>query len=818
MVDKNFNNSSLSDVKEEENIFFSEIKGLDEDEIIKKKKEKKDNYQIKSVNKNLKDIIFSNLFNFLNLLVLIITIIICMTKRYEQLFFLLINCINISISIFQEIRAKKALDKISLLILKNTKVIRNNKIISIPINDILLEDILFLEIGSQIVADAKLKKGILEVNESLLTGESKTVFKKKGDLLYSGSFVISGNACAEVISVGTNTYISKLTQEAKKYKKIKTPLTKIFSSLTFYIIFLLVPTAFILFLSSQKIYILQKNQFFLGLCGFMLGMLPSGLFLLTSITLAIGFVKLAHKNAYIKDLFGIEMLARVNVLCLDKTGTITDGSMLVKKVISFKDSNLFSKELISELISAFPNNNPTQNALYKKFVFKKEKKYKIKKVQYFSSSKKYSAVEIENFGTFLLGSPEFILKNKIKEIEQHIEENASLGYRVLLLAQTDKKISQISNSKNNIDYKIISLIIIEDQIKSDIIKSIDYFQKNNVKIKIISGDNPLTIGYIANRIGIIKNNKKVVDLFNVKNEEIDNISLKYDVFGRSSPEQKKRIINNLKKKNYKVAMIGDGVNDILAFKEADISIAMSSGSEAAQNVANLVLIDSQFSSLPDVVLEGRRVINNLNKISVLFFTKTILSFFIGIITILNNLLTFRYVIYPFSPLQMNLIDTFFIGIPSFFLALEPNTKEIDKNFLTKIFKDSLPYSILIAFNYFLLLFFTNNSKDVYLSFFLTLITSFCFLIILIKNCIPFNKFKFFLVFLMFLGFIISSYFLFMRKILQKENLIDFLYLNYKKFLFLLFINIIFWFLKFFKWRKINFKNFFNFFKKINKKE
>ncbi|KAB8122005.1 MAG: cation transport ATPase, P-type [Candidatus Phytoplasma cynodontis] len=782
------------------------IDGLTTEEAKKRQREQKNNFRINDVNKSFKDIIFTNLFNLLNLLIMIIATIIIITKHYEQLFFLFINFLNLLISIIQEIKVKKTLDKISLLNFQNTKVIRDGNINSVSIDEIVKGDILLLGLGSQIVADAKIKKGILEINESLLTGESKTVFKKEGDFLYSGSFVISGNAFAEVISIGSDMFISKITREAKKYKKLKTPLIKSFSYLVFFIIVLLLPMSLALFYSSLPLYLTEKNKFLLGFCGFMLGLMPSGLFLLANITLAVGFVKLAQKKAYIKDLFGIEMLARINVLCLDKTGTITDGNMSVKKIIKYKDDNEFSPGLISFIITSFPNNNPTQNALYQKFYIQEKDNfsYKIKNIQHFSSKKKYSSIEIEKIGTFFLGSPEFILKDQNKEIEKDIAKYAILGYRVIVLvkknSKKEKNISKKNQFQNN--YEIISLIVLEDTIKPDVIKTIKYFKDNDVKIKLISGDNTLTIGYIAYHIGIIKNPKLVLDLSGLNKKEVEKNSFKYDVFGRSSPEQKKIIIQTLKKDGCKVGMIGDGVNDILAFKESDISISMASGSEAAKNVSNLVLIDSKFSSLPKVVSEGRRVINNLNKISVLFLMKTILSFLIGIIIIINNFFTSNLIFFPFNPLQFNLIDTFFIGIPSFFLALESNTKKIKGNFIKSVFKKSFPYSLLIAINYFLLLFFIKITSRSFLEFFLIIITALFFLLVLIKSCIPFNKKKIILVLFMLLGFIFFSYLLFFRKIFNEEKveLLFILYKNNIQILFLVFLNILFIFCLFLKSR------------------
>ncbi|MDV3196206.1 MAG: HAD-IC family P-type ATPase [Candidatus Phytoplasma stylosanthis] len=624
------------------NNIWSNIEGLSFEEVKNKIRDNQNNVYYDKLNKTFFDIIFNNIFTLFNLLLLIITLIILKIKHYEQMLFLFVNSFNIFINIFQEIKAKKTLDKIDLLKLNYTKVIRENFIYKIPIENIVFEDILFLELGSQIFADSIIKKGIIEVNESLLTGESNSILKKEGDILYSGSYVTSGNACAYVFNVGEKTYISKLLKESKKYKKINTPLIKTFRLLVRIITFLLIPIVFILyFFYTKNLDSKKEDDFILGICGFNLGMMPSGLFLLTNITLFIGFIKLVKKKAYIKDLFGIEMLPYIDILCLDKTGTITDGTMAVVNIIKYPDYNLISEQFLSQIIDFFPDNNPTQHALYQKFVSsdskKKKSNYKVLKTQSFSSVKKYSAIEFEKLGTFLLGAPDFILKKQFFCIEKDFLHQAQLGYRVLLLAQTDTPLSEIND---NTDYKVISLISLEDNIKDDALETINYFVKNGIKIKIISGDNPETIFHIAKKLNIINKKDQAINLMNLDEKELEKISFKYNVFGRATPEQKKNIIKNLKKNNHRIGMIGDGVNDILAFKEADISIAMASGNESSRNVANLVLIDSRFSSLTKVFSEGRRVINNLQKISVLFLVKNILFFLLAIVNIFFNLFYF----------------------------------------------------------------------------------------------------------------------------------------------------------------------------------
>ncbi|MDV3198215.1 MAG: HAD-IC family P-type ATPase [Vigna little leaf phytoplasma] len=756
-------------------------------------------------NRSIKNILFTNFFTFFNLLLLIMTIIIIRIKRYEQLIFLFINILNVFLNISQEIRAKKILDKISLLSLNKAKVFREGRLYTVPIKNIVSHDILFLELGSQIVADAYVQKGFLEVNESLLTGESKLVVKTKGDFLYSGSYVVSGEAIAEVSAIGKDMYISKLTQVAKKYKKIQTPLTRSFSYLILVIIFILIP------MTLATFYIIPQdmrfeNKFILGLCSFILGMMPSGLFLLTTLTLAVGFIKLAKKKAYMKDLFGIEILAQIDVLCLDKTGTITDGSMIVKKVYEYTRLNLNFPQLMHQLVMVFPRNNPTQKALYNKFALNNinVSPFKIVASQSFSSFRKYSAVEFEKKGTFLLGAPEFILKKQFEEIKDRVASESQLGYRVLLLAQTNTPLKLINV---NTHYQIISLILLEEHIKFDAFSTLEYFRQNNIQIKIISGDNANTIAYIARKLNIIQSNQQVINLTNIKNQQqISELSLKYDVFGRSTPEQKQIILQSLKKNNFKVAMIGDGVNDILAFKEADISIAMASGSKAAQNVANLVMIDSQFSSLPQVVTEGRRVINNLKKISVLFLVKTISVFGFSLINFIFNFLILNYALkqnflpFPFTPLQLNLIDVFFIGIPSFFLSLENNNQKIQKNFLKNVLYKSFPYSFLIILNYLFFIWRTNfNITNI--SALIHFFTAITFFYLLIDNCRPLNKWKFLLIMLMLFSFIFCIQIIPNNQIHYDILRINNLGLQSYELIYLIFVNAIFFIYCFLKQNK-----------------
>ncbi|XXP77262.1 MAG: HAD-IC family P-type ATPase [Lettuce witches'-broom phytoplasma] len=784
--------------KKTDNKFFN-LTGLPQAEVEQQLQERKKNLKKDKNSKSVKDIIVSNVFTLLNLLVLILFIIVMAIERYDQLFFLLVNFLNLSLGIVQEIKAKRTLDKISLLISNDTHVVRDSVLKSASMNEVVVKDLLFLELGAQIVADSKIAEGALEVNESFLTGESKSVFKSKGDFLYSGSYVVSGRACAEITAVGDEMYISKLAHEAKKYKNIKTPLMQNFANLVMAVMILLIPTTFIFYFSYEsRIRTENKSEFLLGLSGFIIGMMPSGLFLLTSMSLAVGFVNLAKKNAYMKDLFGIEMLTQIDILCLDKTGTITDGTMEVKEVYSYPEAKKVSEDLMNSIISAFPDDNPTQKALHHKFLNNDESpkgNHKIKKIEFFSSLRKYSAVEVEQEGTFLLGAPEIIFKKKFAKIEKDVEKSAKMGYRVLLLAQTNESIEKLDH---NTEYQAVSLIMLEDKIKADAFDTVTYFKNLGIQMKIISGDNPSTISYIAQRIGIIESEKQAISLAGLSEKEIIKIAHKYDVFGRVTPEQKQILIKTLKQDNKKVAMIGDGVNDILAFKESDMSIAMASGSQAAQNVANLVLIDSNFSSLPQVVSEGRRVINNLEKNSVLFLAKSILSFLLAVITIFHNYCSsMNDIIFPFDPLKWNLIDIFFIGTPAFFLSLEPNDKPLNKNFLSNILKNAFFFASLIAFNYIYLLhveWIDQTKRHDNVSVLLMLITSFIFCFLLFKNCLPFNKWKALLFHAMIVGFLIFGYWTFFRKTeFQKVlcNITDKIHNHLTVFIILVIINIIF---------------------------
>ncbi len=638
--------------------------------------------------KSIKSIIFANVFTLFNGLIIAITIwMLTVNASVTNFFFVIIVVANITIGIIQEIRAKKTIDKLSLLSAPTAIVMRDKAELEISVVDVVIDDILRLTSGKQITADAVVREGSIEVNESLLTGESDAIVKKQGDTLYSGSYVISGSCYAQVTAIGKDIYIQKLASQAKKYSK---PVSELLSSLKMIIRIvgaIIIPLAFALYWVMNQIGVLGYSDIVLKTSGAMIGMIPSGLFLLTSMALAVGVIRLAQNNTLVQELYCIETLARVDTLCLDKTGTITDGTMTVKSIIEFKnDSKVTLKNIVAAMLNAQQDDNLTSTALKERFGTAKQ--YRHKGLIPFSSARKFSAVEFDRYGTFVLGAPEYALKKSYYKVEKEVEKQSKDGYRVLAVGFST---GEIVDREINGTIEPMALIMIEDTIRPDAIETIEYFKEHNVEVKVISGDNPITVSRIAERANVANANQ-YISLENMNDKEVVRIANKYTVFGRVSPNQKKLLIESLKNNGRTVAMTGDGVNDILALKEADTSIAMASGSEAARNVSHLVLLDSNFSSMPKVVSEGRRVINNVEKVSTLFLTKTIFTVLLVIISIIRG----EY--YPITPGQMVLIEMFAIGIPSFFIALEQNNKQVKGKFLINVLRRAVPGALVVVIN------------------------------------------------------------------------------------------------------------------------
>lgn len=678
--------------------------GLSEEEALYRKLLKMDNKPVKKVSKTYFSIFASNIFTLFNLIMILLFIwLLTVGTKLTNYIFIGTVFLNTFIGIFQELKAKKVITKLTILQEPTTIIVREGVEKERKSQDIVLDDILILTPGKQIPADCVLVSDTtVEVNESLLTGESDPIIKKKGDPLNSGSFIISGLAKAQVVAVGSDIYIEKLSNQAKKYQKPKSQLLRSLKILIFVLTLLIIPIGIVLgYFSFDKFNNFSVNsqvykESVPKIAGAMIGMVPSGLFLLTSMALAVGVIRLAEKKTLVQNIYCIEMLARVDVLCLDKTGTITDGSMSVIAVQEFKtQSNVATNFVISTIISLEKTLNPTSQALLERFG--KDEIYKVVDTIAFSSARKYQAVELDKIGTFYLGAPEFILsKEKLQSIKPVIEKAAMEGHRVILLAFSKGSLKSVDQQQNIIWPQAI--ISIQDTIRHDAKDTIEYFYKSGVDVKVISGDNPLTVSRIAERAGI-KGYNKYISLEKVEDSEIEQICEKYTVFGRVTPKQKKLLVQALKKKKHTVAMTGDGVNDILALKEADTSIAMASGSDAARKVSHLVLLNSNFSVMPSIVAEGRRVINNVQKVSTLFLTKTIFSILLSIVTIfllIKN--TGQGLSFPLSSGQYMPIDILAIGIPAFFLALEYNNNKIENgNFLKNIIKSAIPGALAIIF-------------------------------------------------------------------------------------------------------------------------
>jgi len=699
--------------------------------------------------KTVPSIVISNIMTLFNLMNIGIATWLITVGAFKDLFFIVIVSLNVGIGIFQEIRAKKTIDKLSLLSAPTGLVIRDGEEQEVMISDLVIDDLMKLTTGKQISADSVVREGQIEVNESLLTGESDPIVKKVGDELFSGSFVVSGHCVAQVTKIGKESYIENLAKQAKKYRKPKSDLLKSLRNIIRTVGFLIIPiggTLFYMQIHGGAAY----NDAVRGVAGAVIGMIPSGLFLLTSVTLAVGVLRLAQNNTLVQELYCIEMLARIDTLCLDKTGTITDGTMAVKTVIEYVNpSGLPIKKAIPTMMASLEEKNLTSEALEQKFGT--TKRIKTKAVIPFSSARKLSAVEFEKYGTFALGAPEFVLKkDAYTDVAADVEKNAKEGYRVIAIAHSSQS---IDGDKLPADIKAIGLIVIEDTIRPDAIVTIEYFKTHNVDVKVISGDNPMTVAHISKRAGI-EDADKFISLEGVSDKDVIRYADKYTVFGRVSPSQKKLLIESLKRSGRTVAMTGDGVNDILALKEADTSIAMASGSEAARNVSHLVLMDSNFSSMPKVVNEGRRVINNVQRVAILFLTKTIFSFMLSMVAILSR------GIYPITPSQLSMIDLLVIGLPSFFLALEPNTNQVRGRFLLNVLKRALPGALVVVINVLIIFALTPilQIDKTQSSTLIVISATFTAMMVLLRVLRPMNMVRTILFVVMFTAFIAATIF------------------------------------------------------------
>ena len=686
--------------------------GLSSEQVLKRQEELLTNKTSKGSNKSIFSIFCHNIFTFFNAIYITIFILLLTAGAdLANFLFVVIVLANTSIGIIQEIRSKMTIDKLSLLSAPHVFVIRNGEKQEIKVEEIVLDDMMVLAPGNEVTTDAILVKGEVEVNESQLTGEAVPVLKRIGDMLYSGSFIVSGNCYAKVEHVGKDNEMEKLASLAKKYSKPKSEILKSLSYLLKFVSIIIVPIGVTLYCRTERITSIKEFfvSFFdhsdtysgsiISMSGSIIGMIPAGLFLLTSVALAVGVIRLAKNKTLVQEIYCIEMLARVDVLCLDKTGTITDGTMKVSEIIEISKNNEYDvNKVIASMNKALQENNSTSLALADYFGY--SGKYSPKSILPFKSDNKYSAVVFKDLGTFVIGAPEFILKANYERYENIIKEKTSKGYRVLALGESSK---DLKDEKIVGIPKLICLIVIEDQIRKEAFDTIKYFKENNVACKVISGDNPLTVSVIASKVGI-DDADKYISLDGMTDEEVYNLAAKYTVFGRVKPHQKQILVKALKESKHTVAMTGDGVNDILALKEADCSIAMASGCDAVKNVAQLVLLDSNFASMPKVVAEGRRVVNNIQQSASLFLVKTLFTMIITILVITGFIAKFSpdgSSNYPFSTAQLFMIETFAIGIPAFFLSLQPNKSRIKGKFLLNVIRNALPGALTVAIQVFI---------------------------------------------------------------------------------------------------------------------
>ena len=743
------------------------ITGLTDEEVRQRAEKGLTNRADISTDKTTKEIVISNVFTYFNLIFLVITILLIMVGSFRNLTFLPIIIGNTVIGIVQEIRAKKTLEKMSLLNAPHADVVRNGSLKQISTEELVKDDVILLTAGKQICADAVVISGNIQVNESLLTGEADEVEKTEGSTLMSGSFVVSGECYARLEKVGNESYISKLSLEAKSMgDKEQSEMIRSINLIVKWVGIVIIPIGLILFWQSHFVNGESITKSVTSTVAAIIGMIPEGLYLLTTVALALSTMKLASKKVLLHDMKSIETLARVDVLCVDKTGTITEPDMKLKEIFLCKNSGADGaqtaltldelKSLILDYANASVDNNATMlalkayaadaltnntSALHRTAVSQ----------QAFSSSLKYGSVTFSD-GTYLLGAPEFIMHDDFARIEEEIIPYADKGDRVLLFARYDGE-----NVENGINGSVTPLgfVALANPIRANAVKTFEYFKSQGVAIKVISGDNPRTVSRIAIQAGI-ENAESFVDAATLDTEDkIADAVNKYTVFGRVTPKQKKQLVKALQAKGHTVAMTGDGVNDILAMKDADCSVAMASGSEAAAQAAQVVLLDSDFAHMPDVVYEGRMVVNNIQRSASLFLVKNIFSLLLSLFSVV------LMVTYPLEPAQVSLISMFTIGVPGFLLALEPNKDRIKGHFITNVMLKALPGGLtdVIAVGALVICGEVFCISDASIGTIATLVLSVVGFMILFKISEPLNGMKYAVIIGNIAGLVFSGFFL-----------------------------------------------------------
>ena len=691
--------------------------GLTNEQVQERIAEGKVNANENPNTRTYKHIIRENTLTFFNFLNLVLLVLVLFVRSYKNSMFMGIILINTVIGIIQEVRAKKTIDKLSILTESKTVVLREGKKWNISTEKLVIDDLIFLKTGDQVPADVKILEGSVEVNESLLTGESDNLAKNPGDELFSGSFVTSGEACCQVIHVGKDNYASQITSEAKEFKRHNSELRNSLNAILKVISIIIVPLGAMLFYKQYYIVGDTLKDSVVNMVAAVLGMIPEGLVLLTSVALTLGSMVLATKKTLVQELYCIETLARVDTLCLDKTGTITEGTMKVEDVQLY-ESGQDSREktidtdaeteagsdsmedatseadkkklqemehIMENLMSVLHDQNATADALRKRFPAKSD--LKLVHAIPFSSDRKYSGAVFEEKGTYLIGAAQFLFPEGNEELLAHCSTYAEEGFRILILAHSDE---ETESTKLPAGLEPVGLFLITDVIREEAPDTLAFFDSQGVDLKVISGDDPVTVSAIAKKAGL-KNADHYIDATTITTpEEMQRAVAECSVFGRVTPQQKKQMVQALQAQKHTVAMTGDGVNDVLALKEADCSIAMAAGSDAAKNIANVVLLDSNFGAMPHIVNQGRRVVNNIRSAASMFLIKTIFSVLLSLITI------FFGDAYPFEPIQMSLISACAVGIPTFLLTQENNYDKIDHTFLRHVFMNAFPAAVTIT--------------------------------------------------------------------------------------------------------------------------
>lgn len=708
----------------------TDIKGLSAAEVSERVKNGQSNGSLDIKTKSVPKIFRDNIFTLFNLINVILAVLVALVGSWRNMLFMGVIISNIAIGIFQEIRSKRVIDRLSIISAPKAHLIRDDSEHILPVSEIVIDDIMLLASGRQVCADGVVLDGECEADESLITGESDPVPKKPGDEVLSGSFIVSGSCTARAVRVGAQSTSGKITSGAKYVKKRSSEMMNSINKIIRVVSVCIVPFGLILFFKALYVTKLPLETGVTSTVAALIGMIPEGLVLLTSIALAVSAIRLGQRQTLCQDLYCVESLARVDVLCLDKTGTITEGCMELNEVKTL-DGSFDAESALNAFSAAFPEPNATLKAVCERY--SGASKLSLVKTIPFSSARKWSAAQFDGFGTVILGAPSFVLGNDYSQIADICEKYLADGCRVLVLAH-----SPLPLGENALPPEVSAkaVVVLSDKIRATAPETLNFFKRQGVDLKVISGDDPVTVSNVAKRAGL-DNAENYVDMGKVADEGIPEAAAKYTVFGRVTPNQKLLLVKALKAAGHKVAMTGDGVNDVLALKEADCSVAMQSGSDAARSVSQLVLMNSDFASMPLVVEEGRRCINNIQRSAALFLVKTIFSF------LLAAAFLFLPYGYPFKPIQMTLVSALAIGVPSFLLALEPNKNPVRGGFLVNVMKKAVPGGISVAVGIGLL----TAAEGIFgyppeqVSAMATLIAGFACFLVLANVCRPFKAWR-----------------------------------------------------------------------------